>query len=161
MSAVLIPVLIIEDRPEFGAMLARFFIEWGCEPTVVATVDAALAYAGEKPKIITVDLNLGEGQNAEKTIPRISEIAHSHPDSLVVVISGVVKPKETQRLFAAGAHGFIPKLEVGTLHGFGGSITAWLRGLSETPEKLKNNVGTVEALAKHFSNWTNDFTQRK
>lgn len=157
----MIPVLIIEDRPEFGAMLARFFVEAGCLPTVVMTVDAALAYAGDKPKIITVDLNLGDGQGADTTIPRISEIAKSHPESLVVVISGVVQPKESQRLIAAGAHGFIPKIEVGTLHGFGGSITAWLRGLTNTPEKLKNNVEVVEGLARHFSAWTQQFTEKK
>lgn len=155
-------VLIIEDRPEFGGVLARFFQEAGCKATVVASVDEALAFAGCKPdfKIITVDLNLGEGAGAEVTISRIGEVAKAHPDSLVVVISGVVTPADTERLLSAGAHGFMPKMELGTLHGFGGNFSTWLASLTKTPPRLTRNVEAVEGLAKHFAQWTQQFVEK-
>lgn len=157
----MIRVLIVEDRPEYGEMLARFFREAGCEAVVVESVDAAIAAAGQSPvfKIITVDLNLGEGSGMDATIARLPEIAKAHPDSLMVVISGVVKPGETQRLMAAGAHGFIPKMQINTLGSFGGNISEWLSSLTKTPEGLTRNVETVETLAKHFAQWTQQFSE--
>lgn len=158
-----IRVLIIEDRAEFGGMLARFFQEAGCEATVVGSVDEALAFAGTKPdfKIITVDLNLGEDHGSEITISRIGDIAKAHPDSLVVVISGVVTHADTERLLSAGAHGFMPKMELGSLHGFGGSVSAWLASLTKTPPRLTRNVEAVEGLAKHFAQWTQQFVAKQ
>lgn len=147
-------VLIVEDNENMRIVLRRYFEGIACDVIEADTVDAALALIAEAPmpKLITLDLRLGEAGEV-RTLERIHEIKAACPDAVVLVLSGVVSAEEEARVIEAGAHGFIHKLEVTTQLTFCEKIAQILRSLAQTPERYQRNISVVEGMAAKFTDY--------
>lgn len=154
-------VLIVEDDPNVGELLTRYFESIACEVALATSVDGALVLISktDPPKLVTLDLNLGPGGERE-TLSRINELKARCPEAVVIVLSGVIDPTERQRVLDAGADGFIHKNEMALGRAnLMGKIIQILSGILSRPGRYARNIPIVEEMAKRFTDWVKEQTK--
>jgi putative two-component system response regulator len=103
--AVKVRVLAIDDRPEVLRLLERSLGEpYECElATSVAAAREKLA--GAPFQLALCDIQMP----GESGLALVEEIAGSHPETAIVLITGVDDPEIAGRAFALGAQGYLVK----------------------------------------------------
>lgn len=102
-------VFIIDDDKELSKVIERRFIVFGCEVACFTDPEALyLAYEGKrKPRLIVVDLNLGEGISGFDIIRKLREEKHS--DVPIVILSGETDSAQIAHGIELGANDYIVK----------------------------------------------------
>lgn len=139
-------ILIVEDSPELARMIARYVK--GLAREVIIAQDMAHAFAelqkADPFDIVTLDLNLPDS-NIESTLAQIMNIKTTQPNCLLVVVTGVVRPEEKDRIIAAGADGYMNKMDVmGKPESFLQTLRDIYRSTKKLPTRYKRNVDLME-----------------
>lgn len=153
-------VLIVDDSENMRLVLRRYFEGLACEVREAVDIDSALALISQTdpPRLITLDLCFGEGGET-RTLERLNEIREKAPDAVVIVLTGVVSLEDEAKVIAAGADGFIHKLECPTRLTFFDKLGQILRSLCATPQRYSRNISLVEGMATKFTDWVKEQTK--
>jgi CheY-like chemotaxis protein len=141
-------ILIVEDAPEMAKLLVRYLQPVAREIIVAESMEHAFAVINQVNPfdIVTLDLNLPDSRT-EETRDKIREIKRINPDALVVVITGVVRPEEQERIIAAGADGYVYKVDImGQPTKFWQTLSDVLKSVVKTPTRYTKNVAIMERL---------------
>lgn len=114
-----VKLLIIEDNAIYADMVKDRLGPLADEITIVRSWDTARIYfQSEHPQMVWIDLIL-DGTEAtpatgvEDAIQEIREIRARIPNTVIVVVSGVVIHDVPDRVMEAGADAFISKMDAG------------------------------------------------
>lgn len=143
-------ILIVEDSPELAKLIARYVR--GIAREVIVADSMAHAFSelqkADPFDIVTLDLNLPDS-NIESSLGRIMEIKAQNPNCLLVVITGVIRPEEKNRILSAGADGYMNKTDViGHPGGFLQTLKDIFRSTAKLPTRYKTNVDLMTTLTK-------------
>jgi CheY-like chemotaxis protein len=98
-------ILIVEDDPDGGEMLAALIEELGHEVQVATTGERALALAAQPPHVAFVDLLLPDMHGIELA-SRLGAIA---PQATLVALTGLITHDSEQKARAAGFEHYLLK----------------------------------------------------
>lgn len=149
--------LIIEDEKEMAAVLRSWLEKLGFVVTVTDSMALAAEIITATPEleVITLDLNLKDSL-APTTIPRIKEIRRNNPQALLVVVSGVLTPKDESAAIEYGADAAIEKHDVPTEKTFGQKLWDVLSSLVKTPQAYAKRIPILEAISKKLAQRLNE-----
>jgi two-component system response regulator AtoC len=100
-------LLVIEDHPEDGEIIADLLARHDLTPTLVESAEAALERLADHPfSAVISDVNLGIGMNGLELCARVR---NSYPDTPVVVVSGSHDVETAVGAIRAGAYDFLTK----------------------------------------------------
>lgn len=98
-------VLTTDDRPEMLRLVDRTLGDrYACE--FASSVAEARRKLDEGPfHLALCDIQMPE----ESGLVLVEEIAHDHPETAIVLITGIDDPRVAEKAFAMGAHGYLVK----------------------------------------------------
>ncbi len=150
--------LIVEDQPSMAVLLKRYLQPLAQKVDIVHSWEEAMKATAivDAYDIVTLDLNLGDS-NAEKTIAGINDLRKHNSALVVIVVTGVMNLKDAERIFQAGADGFLAKENV-SLHS-----SDFLRNMQEVaasiianPKNYQRNVTFLEAMCMRIGKMLSD-----
>jgi putative two-component system response regulator len=98
-------ILATDDRPEILRLVERTLAE-RYECSFANSVEEARGKLGEQEfELALCDIQMP----GESGLVLVEEIVHDHPDTAVVVVTGVDDPVIAERAFELGAHGYLVK----------------------------------------------------
>jgi CheY-like chemotaxis protein len=149
--------LIIEDNKNMARVLRTWLEAMKFDVTVTDSMTLAADIISSTPEleVITLDLNLKDSL-ADETIPRIAEIRDKNPDALLLVLSGVLTPKDTAIAMNLGADACIEKQEVVSEKTFTQKLRDVVLSLIRTPREYRKRIPLIEALAARVAKRCND-----
>lgn len=141
--------LVIEDEEGMSMVLRKRLEFLGLEVILTGSLEEAAKVINTPPvpELITLDLNLLDSP-VQETINRVKEIRRLTPDSLLLIVSGVMTDYDQDRLRLMGANATIEKMDITTEKGFLKKLKDVWDGIITTPQKHLRNVPLMEALAK-------------
>jgi DNA-binding response OmpR family regulator len=103
--------LIVEDRPEIVTIWTRALIKLQMEIKVAHTLADAKRITKEipPPDLIILDLGLPDS-TAKNTAESVNELTQGNPNTVVLVISGLLTPDLEALVYERGADNAIEKL---------------------------------------------------
>jgi hypothetical protein len=119
------------------------------------TLAADIISSTPELEVITLDLNLKDSL-ADETIPRIADIRDKNPDALLLVLSGVLTPKDAAIAMELGADACIEKHDVITEKTFMQRLRDVAVSLVRTPKEYRKRIPLIEALAARVAKRCND-----
>lgn len=149
--------LIIEDNKNMARVLQTWLEAMGFAVSVTNSMTLAAEIIASTPEleVITLDLNLKDSL-ADETIPRITEIRDYNPNALLLVLSGVLTPKDAKIAMELGADACIEKQEVITERTFTQRVRDVVTSLVRTPVAYRKRIPLMEALAARVAKRCND-----
>ncbi len=98
-------VLVVEDDPQVGALLARAAASWGFETLRAETLSEARELLQSQPALILLDVHLPDGSAVE-----LARLANQmRPAPAVIAISGQATTEEAFELARLGVHWYVTK----------------------------------------------------
>ncbi len=98
-------VLIVEDDPQVGALLARAAADWGLGVLRAETLSKARDLLSAQPELILLDVHLPDGSAVE--LARLA--CQMRPAPTVNAVSGLATTEETFELARLGVHRYVTK----------------------------------------------------
>ena len=98
-------VLIVEDDPQVGGLLARAAASWGFEVLRAETLAKARELLATKPHLVLLDVHLPDGSAVE--LARLA--SQMLPAPKVIAISGLATTEEAFELARLGVHWYVTK----------------------------------------------------
>ncbi len=143
--------LIIEDEPSSALVLKSWLEGIGFDVTITESMELAAHIIMEThADIITLDLNLKDSKVSE-TIPKIAEIRQKSPDSLLVVVSGVMCSTDPAKCAALGADACFEKLDIPTEKSFLAKLWDVVTALIRNPKGYARNIPLIEAIEEKLA----------
>jgi CheY-like chemotaxis protein len=149
--------LVVEDEEGIATVLRKRLEGLGLTVVVTGSLEEAVLTISNPPapEIITLDLNLLDSP-VQDTINRVKELRRLTPDSLLLVVSGVMTDYDRERLQRMGANATIEKMDITTEKSFLSKLSAVWDGLVTSPQKHLRNYPLMEALAKRVTERYNE-----
>ncbi len=98
-------ILVTDDRPEILRMVDRTLGKrYRCE-LVSSVAEAREKLDAEEFELALCDIQLPD----ESGLVLVEEIAREHPDTAIVLVTGVDDPEVAEKTFRLGAHGYLVK----------------------------------------------------
>lgn len=151
--------LVVEDEEGMSIVLRKRLEYLGLDVILTGSLEEAAKIINTPPvpELITLDLNLLDSP-VQETINRVKEIRRLTPDSLLLIVSGVMTDYDRHRLRLMGANATIEKMDITTDRGFLGKLKDVWDGLTTTPQKHLRNYPLMEALAKRVTERYNELS---
>lgn len=146
-------VLIVEDRPELARLLVRYLRAVACDIVVAINREQAteIIRSTNPLDLITIDLGLPDSTK-EDSIEWLKELRELRPNSVVVVLSGVVSREEEGHVLDAGADGFLSKPDAAVDQlTFLERLAQIGRSMIAQPKRYSRNIDVAEAMANRFT----------
>lgn len=149
-------ILVVDDEPILAELLKRFMLDISSDVLVAHSFSAAMEFLRIQPPpdLITLDLAMHDS-GAEHTISKIHEIRAANEASVIIVLSGAVDTRDSERILAAGADAFWLKESMlpmrGAGKGFFSNILDAIAALVKQPVRFEKNVRILELLAERVS----------
>lgn len=149
--------LIIEDEKEMASVLRSWLEQMGFSVTVTDSMALAAEIIASTPEleVITLDLNLKDSMRPS-TIPRIREIRATHPNALLVIVSGVLTTGDEKLVAEYGGDAAIEKHDVATEKTFGQKLWDVVSSLVKNPQAYASRIPILEAISKRVSKRCNE-----
>lgn len=106
MKANVLRTWVVEDDPFFRQMLVSYLELLGHEPRSFENGEDFLWHASEKPDVVLLDQNLGDGM---KGMDILRKIKSDYPDMHVVFISGEENIRTVSDAYQYGSEEFMDK----------------------------------------------------
>ena len=99
-------ILIVDDEPDIREILSTFLADEGYHCVTAANVDAALKLlTANNISLILLDLMMPR----KSGVAMLHKVREQYPDVVVLVVSGLDRPKLIKGILELGAYGYITK----------------------------------------------------
>ena len=99
-------VLVVDDDPTIRSTLAEALREWGYQVSEAATLAQTLAVVSrERPAAVLLDIRMPDGSG----ISILDELKIRSPESVIIIVTGYLDPKNAFEAGLRQAYGFLTK----------------------------------------------------
>lgn len=148
-------VLIVEDRPEIARIIEEYLRPFtsAIVKTMTRTEAAEIIRSTAHLDLVTIDLGLPDS-GVKETMEWLKEVRELRPNAVVIVISGIVSKEEEAAVLAAGADGFIHKMEMASgASTFIERVAQIWNSLFANPKGYERHLPIAEAAAERFATY--------